>query len=116
MNWRGRTGESQGPVSHPGIMDQGPQGRWPFGCDTGRAIQMPISRAPEGHCSTGGGECYGKTKKAKSLCCDVPPVGRILFHSSSPSQEKQQQTDQPGESVGLTAEDAISQKIHKVAE
>lgn len=60
-----------------------------------------------------GGEYYGKTEKAKSPCCDVPLVRRTLFyppHPTPPPSQEKQPPDQLGESVGLRAEDAISQK------
>lgn len=61
MNWRGSTG--QGPVSHPGMLDQGLRWRGPFRRDTGRAIQMPISRAPEDLVPKGEGSTMEKLKK-----------------------------------------------------
>lgn len=67
MNWRGSAGESQGPASHPGMLVQGLQWRGPSRCDTGRDIQMPISRAPEGIVPKGEGSAMEKLKKQSHL-------------------------------------------------
>lgn len=82
MDWRGDTKESQGPVSHPGMLVPGLRWTGPFRCDTSKVTQMPF-RWGSGDTVPKGGT-IAKLKEQGHLVVSVNLVGRILFYPPVP--------------------------------